>query len=48
MIHKTIAITLGVALVVGALMYGAPAALANPCSTTGDTGGTGGTGGTYF
>jgi hypothetical protein len=30
MIHKTIALAIGVALVVGAFMYGAPAALAIP------------------
>jgi len=43
MIHKTIAITMGLALVLGALSYGATQwAFANPCSTNGGSG-TGGT-----
>jgi hypothetical protein len=45
MIYKTIAIAIGVALVVGALRYGVPAAFANPCSSVGGAAGAGGVGG---
>jgi len=39
MIHKPIAITMGLALVLGALTYGATSAFANPCSSNGGSAG---------
>ena len=45
MIHKTIAIAMGLALALGILSYGTSTVFANPCSSNAGSGASGGSGG---